>query len=94
MLENILQWLLENGELNLIVIILGVIIFFLYKECKSRGKLINEKEAALLSLSKEVVKLAILWEGKSDNRDKVTQGMNKLIIDIKEGMISQGFIKP
>ena len=78
------KWLLEQAP---VIVLMGVVIFWLAKK-------LNKSEKEKDDLAKEVIKLATLWEEKSDKMeegvDKTKEQILEFLRDIK--MIVKGII--
>lgn len=81
---EITSWLLEQAPLT---VILGVIIWWLAKK-------LNKVETERDEISKEVIKLATLWEKKTeqseDEDDKLKHQILRSLEDIKNSLNKRG----
>lgn len=74
------NWLIGQSALN---IALGIAIWWLSRRLDSKEELVKVKDGQLLDLSKDVIKVATLWEeNKKDTTNKEFQ--NKVIELLEE----------
>lgn len=95
---EILTWLIKNKEssITIVLLTLGFILQYRYfiKVVSDKDLLISKKDEAILNQSIKVIKLATLWEEKSDNNIEAVKENNRLLVSIREALISAGIIKP
>lgn len=98
MLLDFLKLILEHKEASLVIILLLILVIFQHryfiKELHTRDKTIETKDTAILNLSVKVIKLATLWEEKSDNNTEAVMEINKLLSTIRDGLIAKGILNP
>jgi hypothetical protein len=74
-MDALLTWLLQQAP---VVVVMGVVIWWLAKQLTKKDKLVSE-------LSKEVIKLTTLWETKSEQlSDNTSEGYEELLRLLKE----------
>jgi hypothetical protein len=74
-MDALLTWLLQQAP---VVIVMGVVIWWLAKQLTKKDKLVSE-------LSKEVIKLTTLWETKSEQlSDNTSEGYEEVLRLLKE----------
>jgi hypothetical protein len=64
------------------------------KAIEDKNKIIESKDAALLSQSSKVIKLATLWEEKSDDSTEAIKKTNELLSSMRDSLIRSGHINP
>ena len=69
-----LEWLLGQSG---IAVVLGLVIYWL----KGRYEKSEDEKS---DLAKEVIKLTVLWEQKSDSDREISAETRKVLIEIKE----------
>lgn len=85
-IENIqiISWLLEQIPT---IIVMGIVMYFLYKYIKTKDTIIEAKDIALMTLAEKIITVTSLMEVKADINTKEHEEVIKTLREIKELLI-------
>lgn len=80
---TLVEWLMGQAPL---VIVLGVVIWWLVRRYEESLKKIEEVNTEKTSLARDVVKITVLWEQKYNLDTQNDQEIRQILLEIREAV--------